>query len=77
MNPDYLNFHLDSQLIVRQINGQYKVKAKHLLPLYLQATNLLTNLRRPYRFQDIPRSLNRLADSLANQAMDQSHDLKN
>lgn len=60
---------LDSELLVKQINGQYKVKAEHLKPLYAKAKALLQ------RFDDahiihIRRELNKRADELANLAMD-------
>lgn len=65
-----LNFYADSQLMVRQIQGVYKVKAANIRPLYLQATNLLTTLNLPYQFTDVRREFNSEADALANAAMD-------
>jgi ribonuclease HI len=65
-----LNFYSDSQLMVRQIEGRYKVKAPTIIPLYRQVMSLLQDINLPYKFNDIPRELNSLADALANQAMD-------
>lgn len=65
-----LNFYSDSQLMVRQIEGRYKVKAPTIVPLYRQVISLLQDINLPYKFSDIPREQNSLADSLANQAMD-------
>ena len=70
-NPDAIHIHMDSQLIVRQIQGRYKVKAPNLRPLYQTATSLLNQLNSPYQFKDVRRESNTVADQLANQAMDQ------
>ena len=60
----------DSQLLVRQIQGKYKVKAKNLKPLFDATKALLSQINLPFRFQDIRRRCNKVADALANQAMD-------
>ncbi len=65
-----LNFFSDSQLVVRQLQGKYKVKAVTLLSLFAEAQQLLVQINLPYTFTDIRRDLNQLADKLANQAMD-------
>lgn len=67
-----LLFYSDSELVVRQIQGRYKVKAPHLKPLYQTAINLLAQINLPYEFHSVPREQNQLADRLANRAMDQS-----
>jgi ribonuclease HI/probable phosphoglycerate mutase len=64
-----LNIFLDSELIVRQISGQYKVKNAHLQPLHLQAKDLLQRLR-GWRINHVPRAENAQADQLANQGID-------
>lgn len=61
---------LDSELLVKQLNGQYKVRATHLQPLYTKAKALLQRFDRAHIIH-IRRELNQRADSLANQAMDQ------
>lgn len=60
---------LDSELVVKQINREYKVKHKELAPLFLAVYNLLTKFK-GYRFVHIPRAQNKEADRLANEAMD-------
>jgi ribonuclease HI len=65
-----LNFYSDSQLMVRQLQGKYKVKAPTIIPLYRQAVSLLSTINISYKFHEIPRELNSAADELANQAMD-------
>lgn len=64
------NFFADSQLLVRQLQGIYKVKAPNLKDLFIQAQQLLTQINISYSFKDIRRELNTAADELANQAMD-------
>jgi len=74
LNPDIINFHLDSQLIVRQIQRLYKVKAPNLKPLYQTVVKLLDQLNAKYTFKDVRREFNSIADMLANQAMDQKNE---
>lgn len=65
-----INFFSDSQLVVRQIQGKYKVKAPNLKDIFIQCQQLLTQINLEYQFKDIRREFNTLADKLANQAMD-------
>ena len=69
-NITQLNFFADSQLMIRQFQGLYKVKAPTLLPLYAQAQQLLSQINLPTKYTDVRRDFNKLADELANQAMD-------
>lgn len=61
--------YLDSELVVRQLNGEYKVKNKDLAPLFLEIHNLRLGFKK-ISFTHIPREENREADRLANEAMD-------
>ncbi len=70
LNITKINFFADSQLMIRQLQGVYKVKAPTLLPLFSQAQQLLIQINIPYTFQDVRREYNKLADKLANKAMD-------
>jgi len=65
-----INFYSDSQLLVRQLNGLYKVKSANIKPLFAIAQNLLGHITCPTHFTHLYRESNTLADSLANQAMD-------
>lgn len=58
--------HSDSELLVRQMTGKYKVKSKNLKPLFERVRKLMDGLPFPARFVHIPRSENRKADRLAN-----------
>lgn len=69
-----INLFSDSQLLVRQIQGVYKVKAIHLKPLHALCLSLLKSIDLPYTFTDVRREKNTLADSLANDAMDKAYD---
>lgn len=69
-NLTSFDFHSDSQLLVRQINGLYKVKASNLKLLFATAKDILAEINLPYKFTDIRRESNELADELANRAMD-------
>ncbi len=60
----------DSELMVKQMNGQYKVRASQLQPLYEEARRLSRQLDW-FRIRHVRRAHNALADKLANQAMDQ------
>jgi len=59
----------DSQLLVRQLQGAYKVKAANLAPLFNEAVRLSRNFS-SIRFEHVPREKNRRADALANAALD-------
>ena len=65
-----VDFYSDSQLMVRQMQGKYKVKAPTITPLYRLATSTLFETKLPYHFHEILRELNSAADELANRAMD-------
>ncbi len=59
----------DSQLMVRQLQGTYRVKHPNLKPLFEEALTLLKKIRR-YSIRHIEREKNEEADRLANQAID-------
>jgi ribonuclease HI len=60
----------DSELLVRQMNGIYKVRNEGLIPLYQRAQSLVGQLDW-FRIDHVRREQNREADSLANRAMDE------
>ncbi|MFQ5442139.1 MAG: ribonuclease HI family protein [Thermodesulfobacteriota bacterium] len=61
--------YADSELMVRQLSGVYKVKSETLLPLYERARGLLSGFSE-YKIKHIPRDRNKAADNLANEAID-------
>ncbi len=68
-NAQELVIRLDSELLVKQLNGEYRVKNAGLAPLYAAARSLLKGYRR-CDIGHIPRARNREADRLANEAID-------
>jgi ribonuclease HI len=62
----------DSQLLVRQLNGEYRVKDEKLKALFQKAMSLLRQFE-AYRILHVPRELNQLADRLANQGIDEAN----
>lgn len=64
----HLNFFLDSQLIVEQINRHFKIKNKDLAPLFIQVWNLTLNFKKII-FNYIPREKNKEADKLVNSCL--------
>ncbi len=63
--------YLDSELLVRQLNGVYRVKNPGLIPLYRKVLDTLARFK-SCRIEHIPREENREADSLAKQAVRRS-----
>ncbi len=59
----------DSELVVKQLNGKYKVKNAALRPLYQEVVRLAGQLQ-GFSISYIPRESNCAADALANQALD-------
>lgn len=61
---------MDSELVVRQMQGEYKVKKPHLKPLFEEVRRIADQFK-SFTISHIPREENYLADYLANQAMDE------
>jgi ribonuclease HI len=62
--------HSDSELMVRQIQGSYRVRDKNLQKYYQKVYGCLQNAPFEFTIVHIDRGLNREADRLANQAID-------
>ncbi len=60
---------MDSELIVRQLQGKYKVKDKELARLFVRVWNMLPAFKK-VSFHHIPREQNKEADALVNKAID-------
>jgi formyltetrahydrofolate-dependent phosphoribosylglycinamide formyltransferase len=65
----------DSQLLVRQIKGEYKVKSENLKPLYDRAIALLKGFK-SWKVDHVYREKNSHADAMANKAMDKQKDVE-
>ena len=70
-----LRVYSDSQLIVNQIKGLYKVKHPDLRPLHERAKKQAASLE-SFTIQYVPREQNRDADDLANAALDSTSGVK-
>jgi ribonuclease HI len=66
-----LRVESDSELLVKQIRGQYKVKSADLKPLYERAKKMSQAIP-AFRIDHVYREQNREADLLANEAMDEA-----
>jgi len=68
-HPNRLVCHLDSELIVKQLSGEYRVKMPTLQPLLQEIQEIISELP-DVSFCHIPREENNKADKLVNQALD-------
>jgi probable phosphoglycerate mutase len=68
-NISALRIRSDSELLVRQMQGRYKVKSADLKPLHERAAKLARQLQY-FAIEHVRRELNRDADALANVALD-------
>ncbi len=66
---DKLHLHSDSQLVVNQMNGIYKVKNQELAPLHQQLAQLANSFEE-VTFSYVPRELNKIADKEVNRILD-------
>ena len=64
-----IEMRMDSQLIARQLKGEYKIEEEKLFPLFIKIWNLRMDFNE-IKFTEISREKNREADKLANEAMD-------
>lgn len=67
-DTEQINFLMDSRLAVEQLSGRFKIKSPNLKSLIYKIKQLESNLTVTYKH--IPRELNKDADYLANQALD-------
>jgi ribonuclease HI len=72
--PDEVAIYSDSELMVKQINGDYRVKNPNIKPLYEQAYQKLKQIPK-WKIHHVRREENRRADQLANMAMDMKEDV--
>lgn len=65
-----ISIYLDSELIVRQLNGTYQVKNQRLKTLFSEARKELSNFSR-FQISHVPRAQNQRADEMANRGIDE------
>lgn len=79
VDGDTVDIFGDSELVIKQISGQYQVKAKNLKPLYESAMNTIKILKSnniQLCFQNIPREENLIADDLSHKPLRNHPDVK-
>ena len=59
----------DSELLVNQLNGKYKIKEEKLIPFFIEIWNLKQDFKKVY-FVHIPREENKRADAMVNKELD-------
>jgi len=64
-----IHCYMDSQLVVEQMNGNYKVKSTDLRPIF-EETRRIADQFKHFKIEHVRREQNQLADQLANEAMD-------
>ncbi|MFN5291828.1 MAG: ribonuclease HI family protein [Gemmataceae bacterium] len=62
--------HSDSELMVKQIRGEYKVKSEDIKPLHREVASLLGIMKGNVRVVHVRREQNKDADRLCNEALD-------
>ena len=65
-----ISFLLDSELVVQQVKGKYKVKSAHLGPLH---DRVIASLKKKWKISHIPRSLNCEADAMVKSILKEYH----
>ena len=70
--PDEVHIIMDSELIIRHMRGEYKVKAEHLKPLYIEAKRISQEFKHVV-YEEVPReqTMQAKADALVNEAIDE------
>lgn len=63
--------NMDSELVAKQLNGEYKIEEERLFPFFVKVWNLRMDFGKVI-FRHIPREKNKGADRLVNQALDKS-----
>jgi ribonuclease HI len=62
--------YLDSELVVKQLNHEYKLKEEYIQKNFIEIWNLTLDFK-AVKFYHIPREKNTIADALVNQALDE------
>jgi len=68
---EQVQVYMDSELIVKQLTGAYRCKNEKLIPLFIKARGLADSFA-SFNISHVRREKNKIADQLANQAMDKA-----
>jgi phosphoribosylglycinamide formyltransferase-1 len=74
IGSEQISIFSDSDLLVKQINGLYRVKSEQIRPLYQEAVGLLEKFK-SWKARHIRREKNEQADNLVNQALDSQRNI--
>lgn len=69
LGADEVKMYVDSELVVKQLNHEYKVKNEELAKLFVRVWNMITSFKKT-KFIHVPREQNLEADKLVNEAID-------
>ncbi|MCX7928494.1 MAG: ribonuclease HI family protein [Patescibacteria group bacterium] len=72
-NFSRINLNMDSELVVKQVKGEYKVKNQRLKILYDKTLNMIKKLGLKISILCVPRSENFVADKLVNERLDSAN----
>lgn len=75
LKAEELDFFLDSELVVKQLKREYKVRDKDLAPLFMKIYNAMMGFKK-VTFKHVRREFNAEADKLVNEALDKMIDDK-
>lgn len=67
-----VDFFLDSELVVKQLSGEYKIKSANLKPLALKSKRLEREFSGKVNYHFVPREKNKVADALVNKSIDEN-----
>lgn len=70
MNAEQVHCYLDSELVVKQLKREYRVKDENLATWFVKIWNLSQKFQ-SITFNHVPRAKNKRADALVNEALDQ------
>ena len=71
MGDAHVEVRADSELLVRQLSGEYKLSTKHIQELFIEVWNLRLDFGK-VTFVHVPREENKRADRMVNEALDKN-----
>jgi len=74
LGVEELEVYMDSELVVKQLHGLYRVKNSELKP-HFQAVQIMMPEFKSIKFTHVPRALNKLADAELNRVLDEQNKL--
>lgn len=74
MQVQTVHVYMDSQLVINQMLGIYKIKNRDLWPIHQAIKDLLPSFKK-VTFTHVPRELNKLADAMVNETLDSRKDI--